>query len=75
MGKGSIPEDHLLSIGMTGFWGTPLANKMTKDADYILAIGTRFPETDSSSWLPGYTFNIPPTKLIHVDIDVVGSIH
>src|SRR5262249_56625136 len=22
-----------------------------------------------SSWVPGYTYNIPPTKLIHVDID------
>jgi acetolactate synthase-1/2/3 large subunit len=69
MGKGAIPEDHLLSIGMTGFWGTPIANEMTKQADVILAIGTRFPETDSSSWLPQYTFAIPPTKLIHVDID------
>ena len=35
----------------------------------ILAIGTRFPETDSSSWEPGVTFAIPPTRLIHVDID------
>ena len=69
MGKGAIPEDHPLSIGMTGFWGTPLANEMTKQADLILAVGTRFPETDSSSWLPEYTFAIPPTKLIHVDID------
>jgi acetolactate synthase-1/2/3 large subunit len=76
MGKGSIPEDHPLSVGMTGFWGTPLANSMTKQADLILAVGTRFPETDSSSWLPGYTFNIPPTKLIHVDIDLheVGKV-
>jgi len=71
MGKGSIPEDHPLSIGMTGFWGTPLANGMTKQADLILAVGTRFPETDSSSWMPGQTFSIPPTKLIHVDIDMM----
>jgi len=69
MGKGAIPEDHPLSVGMTGFWGTPLANNMTKQADLILAVGTRFPETDSSSWVLGYTFAIPPTKLIHVDID------
>ena len=76
MGKGGIPEDHPLSIGMTGFWGTPLSNKMVKQADLILAVGTRFPETDSSSWIPGHTFNIPPTKLIHVDIDLqeIGKI-
>ncbi len=35
----------------------------------ILAVGTRFPETDSSSWEGGVTFQIPPTRLIHVDID------
>jgi acetolactate synthase I/II/III large subunit len=23
----------------------------------------------SSSWIPGYSWNIPPTKLVHVDID------
>jgi acetolactate synthase-1/2/3 large subunit len=69
MGKGSIPEDHPLALGMTGLFGTPAANKATLEADVILAVGTRFAEMDSSSWRPGYTFNIPPTKLIHLDID------
>ena len=35
----------------------------------ILAIGCRFSDIHCSSWVPGYTYNIPPTKLIHVDID------
>jgi len=35
----------------------------------ILAVGTRFPETDSSSWEQGVTFRIPPTRLIHIDLD------
>jgi acetolactate synthase-1/2/3 large subunit len=69
MGKGSIPDDHPLVFGMTGLFGTPAANKATLEADVILAVGTRFAEMDSSSWRPGYTFNIPPTKLIHLDID------
>jgi acetolactate synthase-1/2/3 large subunit len=29
----------------------------------------RFDDRTSSSWIPGYSFTIPPTKLIHVDID------
>ena len=29
----------------------------------------KFDDRQSSSWIPGYTFNIPPTKLIHVEID------
>ena len=77
MGKGSVPEDHPLSLGMTGFWGTPMANRMTQTADLILAVGTRFAETDSSSWMSGVTFNFPPTKLIHIDIDPqeIGKIY
>ena len=35
----------------------------------ILALGTRFDDRASSSWIPGVTFAIPPTRLIHVDID------
>ena len=35
----------------------------------LLALGVRFDDRTSSSWLPGYSFTIPPTRLIHVDID------
>lgn len=69
MGKGSLREDHPLLIGMTGFWGTPIANEMCRDADVILAVGTRLAEANSSSWDPRFTFAIPPTRLIHIDID------
>jgi acetolactate synthase-1/2/3 large subunit len=32
-------------------------------------LGVKFDDRQSSAWLPGYSFSIPPTKLIHVDID------
>jgi acetolactate synthase-1/2/3 large subunit len=35
----------------------------------LLALGVRFDDRSSSSWIPGYSFNIPPTRLIHVDVD------
>jgi len=54
---------------MIGFWGSPGANRIAREADLIVAVGTRFPETDSSSWEAGVTFQIPPTRLIHIDID------
>ena len=69
MGKGSIPDRHPLNAGMTGFWGTPLANDLCRTADVILAVGTRLAEADSSSWDPRFTFAIPPTRLIHIEID------
>lgn len=70
MGKGVVREDHPLLLGMTGFWGTPIANEKCRTADVILAIGTRFAEANSSSWDPRFTFDIPPTRLIHIDTDV-----
>lgn len=69
MGKGAIPDTHPLVLGMTGFWGTKLVNGKTLGADYIFAVGSRFKEADSSSWYRDYTFNIPDTKLIHIDIE------
>ena len=69
MGTGVLPPDHPQLVGVVGFWGSPAANRLAAEADVILAVGTRFPETDSSSWEPGVTFDIPPTRLIHIDID------
>jgi acetolactate synthase-1/2/3 large subunit len=69
MGKGCMHEEHPLLLGMTGFWGTPIANEMCRNADLILAVGTRLAEASSSSWDPRFTFAIPPTRLMHIDID------
>ncbi|HLK63990.1 MAG TPA: thiamine pyrophosphate-binding protein [Bryobacteraceae bacterium] len=69
MGKGCMHEDHPLLLGMTGFWGTPIANEMCRTADLILAVGTRLAEASSSSWDPRFTFAIPPGRLMHIDID------
>jgi acetolactate synthase-1/2/3 large subunit len=69
MGKGTLPDDHPMTLGMTGFWGTQYINDSCLAADYILGLGTSFKEADCSSWEAGYTFNFPTTKLIHIDID------
>ena len=69
MGKGALPDDHPLILGMNGFWGTKFINDKCKGADWILGLGTRFSEADCSSWEAEYTFNFPPTQLIHIDID------
>ncbi|HLI42823.1 MAG TPA: thiamine pyrophosphate-binding protein [Streptosporangiaceae bacterium] len=69
MGKGVIDERDDLCLGPTGRNGTYPANKAARTADVILALGTRFDDRASSSWIPGVTFSIPPTRLIHVDID------
>jgi acetolactate synthase-1/2/3 large subunit len=68
-GLGAIPSDHPLALGLVSRGGHYQANHAARQADVLLALGVRFDDRTSSSWLPGYSFTIPPTRLIHVDID------
>lgn len=68
-GKGVIDPRNSLSLGPTGRNGSYPSNAACRNADVILALGTRFDDRATSAWLPGFTYNIPPSKLIHVDID------
>jgi acetolactate synthase I/II/III large subunit len=68
-GLGAINMDHPLALGLVARAGHYQANHATRQADVLLALGVRFDDRTSSSWIPGYSFTIPPTKLIHVDID------
>jgi len=68
-GMGCIGMADPLSLGFIGRNGTYPANQAGRHADLVLAIGARFDDRSASSWLPGYSWNIPPAKLIHVDVD------
>jgi len=68
-GMGAIPAEHPLALGLVARNGHYQANHAARQADVLLALGVRFDDRTSSSWLPGYSFTIPPTRLIHVDID------
>jgi acetolactate synthase-1/2/3 large subunit len=68
-GLGAIDVNHPLALGLVARAGHYQANHATRQADVLLALGVRFDDRTSSSWIPGYSFTIPPTKLIHVDID------
>ena len=69
MGKGALPHDHDLHLGIGGVWGDYPATEACRNADVILAIGARFNDLHAGSWIPGYVYNIPPTRLFQVDID------
>ncbi len=69
MGKGAFPEDHPLSLFHGGSKGTTCGNAITSQADVLLAVGIRFADETTSSYRHGVTYAIPPTRLIHLDID------
>ncbi len=63
MGKGAVPENHPLVLGMVGMHGKRVANLALEECDVLLAIGTRFSDRmigDPSTCR---------TKVIHLDID------
>lgn len=68
-GMGCIRGDHPLALGFIGRNGAYPANEAGRRADLVLTIGTRFDDRSASSWHPGYSWNFPGTKLVHVDID------
>jgi acetolactate synthase I/II/III large subunit len=68
-GMGCLDMTDPLSLGFIGRNGTYPANQAGRHADLVLAVGARFDDRSSSSWLPGYSWNFPATKLIHVDVD------
>lgn len=68
-GMGCIRGDHPLALGFIGRNGAYPANQAGRHADLVITLGTRFDDRSASSWQPGYSWNFPSTKLVHVDID------
>ncbi|MBR8257587.1 thiamine pyrophosphate-binding protein [Burkholderia ambifaria] len=68
-GMGCIDGAHPLALGFIGRNGAYPANQAGRYADLVLTVGTRFDDRSSSTWHPGYSWNFPKTKLVHVDID------
>jgi acetolactate synthase-1/2/3 large subunit len=68
-GMGCLDMRDELSLGFIGRNGAYPANQAGRHADLVLAIGARFDDRSASSWKPGYSWNFPGTKLIHVDVD------
>ncbi|WP_042162211.1 3D-(3,5/4)-trihydroxycyclohexane-1,2-dione acylhydrolase (decyclizing) [Paenibacillus gorillae] len=48
-GKGSLPWDHPLNVGGVGVTGSLAANKLAKEADLIIGVGTRYSDFTTSS--------------------------
>ncbi|MFP3208989.1 MAG: biosynthetic-type acetolactate synthase large subunit [Nitrososphaeria archaeon] len=65
MGKGAIPEDHPLALGLVGMHGTVQANKLVNEADLILAIGVRFSDRTTME-VRGFA---PDARIVHFDVD------
>ncbi|MBO0344306.1 thiamine pyrophosphate-binding protein [Roseibium limicola] len=68
-GMGCMDMRHELSLGFIGRNGAYASNQAGRHSDLVLAVGARFDDRSASSWIPGYSWNFPQTKLVHVDVD------
>ena len=68
-GKGTVAETHDQYGFHTGSKGTAVGLKLSREADVVLALGTRFADETTCSYRKGIAFNFPDTKLIHIDTD------
>lgn len=68
-GKGAIAEDNRRCAGTVGWPGSIPANRAAAESDVLMSVGCRFTDWSASSYRKGSAFSVPPSKLIHVDID------
>lgn len=69
-GKGSLPFDHAQNLGAIGVTGTPGANIAAREADLVIAIGTRLSDFTTASKT---AFQNPDVSLIHINVNETDS--
>ena len=64
-GKGSMPYDHPCSLGAVGATGTFAANRVARDADVVIGVGTRWTDFTTASKT---AFQNPEVRFINVNV-------
>lgn len=64
-GKGSLPYDHPLCLGAIGATGTFAANRLARDADLVIGIGTRYSDFTTASKT---AFQHPDVRFVNVNV-------
>ena len=64
-GKGSLRWDHPLNLGAIGATGTLAANRIAKDADLVIGIGTRYSDFTTASKT---AWQNPAVRFININV-------
>ena len=65
MGKGTIPEEHPLALGLIGMHGMVAANLAVSECDLLIAVGARFSDRSTGKVSTFATM----AQIIQIDID------
>jgi 3D-(3,5/4)-trihydroxycyclohexane-1,2-dione acylhydrolase (decyclizing) len=64
-GKGSLPFDHEQCVGAIGATGTLAANRLAREADRIVGIGTRYSDFTTASMT---AFQNPAVQFVNINV-------
>ncbi len=64
-GKGALPFDHPLALGAIGVTGSSAANRVAREADLVIGIGTRWTDFTTASKT---AFQDPNVRFINVNV-------
>ena len=64
-GKGSLPYDHPAALGAVGVTGTRGANRIARDADVVIGVGTRWSDFTTASKT---AFQHPDVRFININV-------
>lgn len=64
-GKGSLPFDHEQCVGAIGATGTLAANRLAREADCVVGIGTRYSDFTTASMT---AFQNPAVQFVNINV-------
>jgi 3D-(3,5/4)-trihydroxycyclohexane-1,2-dione acylhydrolase (decyclizing) len=64
-GRGALPSDHPLSLGAVGATGTAAANRLARDADLVIGVGTRWSDFTTAS---KSAFQDPGVRFVNINV-------
>ncbi len=64
-GRGALVSEHPLSVGALGATGTPAANRLAREADLVIGVGTRWTDFTTASKT---AFQCPDVRFVNVNV-------
>jgi len=69
-GRGALPSSHPSALGAIGATGTPAANRLAREADLVIGVGTRWSDFTTASQS---AFQDPDVRFLNVNVASLDS--
>jgi 3D-(3,5/4)-trihydroxycyclohexane-1,2-dione acylhydrolase (decyclizing) len=70
-GKGAVSWDHPSSVGGVGSTGTPVANRLAREADVVIGVGTRYSDFTTASRT---AFQNPDVRFVNLNVAAFDAV-